>query len=248
MRKATHNGHCQICGSVQKLPASRLSKHGYTVKWGFFSGTCPGSDGKPFEVSTDLIERAIVNATQAREVALAQAASLRAMTGTTGYVLERVKGDIYADRRWQETEVSMRTLEHRPDISIPCYVLDGKRKDLHMTGTPETIAAELRNSYARTFDERAADLQRYIDWQRERVASWQPGELQPIAPESGPRVTIGTTVRVNGREGTVTAIRDERVRGYGRAMPHAVITKADGKTFSVPVRSIRTILPATAKL
>lgn len=41
--KATHSGECQCCGRKQKLPKGRLSNHGYTVEWGFFSGTCFGA-------------------------------------------------------------------------------------------------------------------------------------------------------------------------------------------------------------
>ena len=54
---ATHEGSCQICGRQQKLPGNVLSKHGYTTRWGFFSGVCPGASYEPFEVSCDLIAR-----------------------------------------------------------------------------------------------------------------------------------------------------------------------------------------------
>ena len=40
--KATHDGECQLCGRMQKLPDGRLAKHGYTTRWGFFQGVCPG--------------------------------------------------------------------------------------------------------------------------------------------------------------------------------------------------------------
>src|SRR6185369_7276388 len=61
MDKATHSGSCQICGRVQKLPGDVLSKHGYTTRWGFFSGTCPGSGYRPFEVAFDRIQLSIDN-------------------------------------------------------------------------------------------------------------------------------------------------------------------------------------------
>lgn len=54
MTKATHNGTCQACGRVQAVnnKTGRLAKHGYTVDYGYFSGTCSGSDKAPLEVAT----------------------------------------------------------------------------------------------------------------------------------------------------------------------------------------------------
>ncbi len=53
MTKATHNGTCQACGRTQAVRANgRLAKHGYTVDYGYFSGTCSGSDKLPLEQDT----------------------------------------------------------------------------------------------------------------------------------------------------------------------------------------------------
>ena len=56
MSKATHNGTCQACGRVQAVNAKTglLAKHGYTTDYGFFNGTCGGSDRPPLEIATDL--------------------------------------------------------------------------------------------------------------------------------------------------------------------------------------------------
>lgn len=56
MSKATHNGTCQCCGRKQavNVRTGRIAKHGYTVDYGFFDGTCGGSDHLPLEVATDL--------------------------------------------------------------------------------------------------------------------------------------------------------------------------------------------------
>lgn len=55
MSKATHNGTCQACGRQQAVnnKTGLLAKHGYTVDYGYFSGTCGGSDRKPLEAETD---------------------------------------------------------------------------------------------------------------------------------------------------------------------------------------------------
>jgi len=51
MTKATHNGTCQACGRKQALRGT-MAKHGYTVDYGYFSGTCSGSDRQPLELAT----------------------------------------------------------------------------------------------------------------------------------------------------------------------------------------------------
>ncbi len=56
MAASTHRGTCQVCGRGQKLPAGRLSKQGYTVDWGFFSGVCPGALAEPLETSRALLD------------------------------------------------------------------------------------------------------------------------------------------------------------------------------------------------
>jgi hypothetical protein len=50
--KATHNGTCQACGRKQAYTPRGIANHGYTTRWGFFSGTCAGSNHAPLELET----------------------------------------------------------------------------------------------------------------------------------------------------------------------------------------------------
>ena len=60
MSKATNNGTCQVCGRIQAaIGDATMAKHGYTVQWGFFSGTCAGSDRAPIEHSHNYTDRTI---------------------------------------------------------------------------------------------------------------------------------------------------------------------------------------------
>lgn len=63
-RKHTHTAHCQLCDREQaaNVKSANLAKHGYTKRWGFFSGTCPGSGHQPYEYSADLIPARLVAA------------------------------------------------------------------------------------------------------------------------------------------------------------------------------------------
>jgi hypothetical protein len=47
----THRGTCQACGHVQAVDnvSGLVAKHGYTVTWGYFNGTCQGSGKRPAE-------------------------------------------------------------------------------------------------------------------------------------------------------------------------------------------------------
>lgn len=48
----THRGTCQACGSTQAVDNTthEVAKHGYTVDFGYFSGTCMGSGYVPAEM------------------------------------------------------------------------------------------------------------------------------------------------------------------------------------------------------
>lgn len=53
-RTHTHTGHCQACGRIQAVDVSKktIAKHGYRVAgFGFFAGTCRGSDYPALELS-----------------------------------------------------------------------------------------------------------------------------------------------------------------------------------------------------
>lgn len=61
-RTATHNGTCQACGRVQAIRANGLlAKHGYTTEYGFFNGTCSGSDHPPLELQTGHNEQVVIH-------------------------------------------------------------------------------------------------------------------------------------------------------------------------------------------
>tara|TARA_R110002096_G_scaffold17205_6_gene59498 strand:- start:1629 stop:2462 length:834 start_codon:yes stop_codon:yes gene_type:complete len=59
MTKATHDGTCQACGSVQAMSLAgqtTLAYHGYTRQDGWFSGSCQGTYARPMEHDTKLME------------------------------------------------------------------------------------------------------------------------------------------------------------------------------------------------
>lgn len=81
--KSTHQAHCQICGRIQavQLPVGTLAKHGYRVKdFGYFAGTCPGSDRLPLEQARDLCDRTVADLRVFAEESRAKSLALQAGT------------------------------------------------------------------------------------------------------------------------------------------------------------------------
>lgn len=192
MPKATHKGTCQICGSVQKLPGGRLSQHGYTVDWGFFNGVCGGAHGLPFEQSCDLIESAI-------ESADAQAAKLRAeiaeLETTTEYAEVAIYygyrdhpngkgGEIIEKHNRDELSIESRDLEDGATLYFVEVIEQRTGKKQRGTSfTGRSIAAAMRRANDGAIRRRVraiAQIEKYVAWQRERIAGWKPAELLPI--------------------------------------------------------------------
>lgn len=57
----TYLGHCQACGRLQAVHVhtGKIAKHGYTTDYGFFNGTCNGSDHLPMEQDILITNRQI---------------------------------------------------------------------------------------------------------------------------------------------------------------------------------------------
>lgn len=74
MKKSTHKGHCQVCGSIQRVHnngSERIFTHGFTRKggeWGYWtSAPCFGSSAKALEVSCDIVQDSIGRAYEQRD-------------------------------------------------------------------------------------------------------------------------------------------------------------------------------------
>lgn len=192
MAKAINDGTCQICGSRQRLPNGRLAKHGYTTRWGFFSGTCTGSEELPFEQSIGLILNAI-------ERAKAEAAGLRKSATE-----QRAKGSEPESRRtmhsvyqpatwkdrqsryyWQEVEVLSEQRGEFESLYAMVETRDQggnkvqKREEFRIYGDGKLakIVKAGRENYASHLEAEAARYDQYVSWQEERIAGWQPAPL-----------------------------------------------------------------------
>lgn len=181
--KALFEGHCQCCGAQQKLPKGVLSKHGYTVDWGFFNGVCQGAGHKAYEESCALIASFIESAKNSREACLAQIETLETDT-------ETVWMNIYVDRKhlWKQFNRSDINIQTYPGSDlITYYVMFGEgdkpnRNNSIQVGSHSTHnldqAIKYQNSIrARIYKNQIIQIDEYITWQEERVANWKPQPL-----------------------------------------------------------------------
>lgn len=182
MHKATHRGECQGCGAKQKLPGGRLSKHGYTKRFGFFEGTCPGSGHRPFEQSKDMVRKFMAKANEELAQLELEIAELetstdsksvwhRSYTRTRGYIwekreviaIEKSYGDgtsgSYLTFVWVYAADEEQPRHMRPDISadqsLDEYVRDMNLRYIKMECLPREVG-----------------LFEYIKWQRARLFCW----------------------------------------------------------------------------
>jgi hypothetical protein len=175
-RSATHRGTCQKCGALQKLPAGRLSKHGYTTKWGFFSGVCNGSHELPYEQSCDLIKGYINWAYDEKLRLLTWAVELETpATEPKAWVHDY---NVQSGRRyWRQAEIIIGPYGYAQYLGE-----DGKAKNAAGPFTKDVLglASNLNRTRAYSIRREVAELDTYIKWQTERVTSWAPVELKPI--------------------------------------------------------------------
>lgn len=195
---ATHSGHCQACGRLQKLPNGKLSLHGYTVTHGFFSGTCRGASYLPFELSCDQVQRYITEAQESLRMNEEFCQSIRARVGTQAFVSNYEKNPRTQRSGYVIREVEIVGTEHPYSDGTGSYwtftydapgyrKMNGENEthkvDTYATGikSPEDAAHHLNDEHAKRVERTDIKmLKSYIKWQTERVTNWKPAALLPV--------------------------------------------------------------------
>lgn len=202
--KSTHSGHCQACGSLQKLPNGKMSLHGYTVDHGYFSGVCQGAKELPFELSCALIKKFIVSAkAHLASIEATQHALRQPATSTTCWVRPYMSGNYRGfkggyvwmqaevrtdDASWEGFNSTRDVAEHRTSIVFTnthprCNERERNtqlERGMYKSKVSLLDVATTQNFSRAEFLEREAhSMRRYIAWQTERVSSWKLAELLP---------------------------------------------------------------------
>ena len=173
MQKATHFGECQACGRQQKLPGGVLAAHGYTKRWGFFQGQCPGSHRAPYELSCDFVKQCMESSQEEMEK-LGRRIEQH-LAGIDPVLVRRRKVHNYRPYYTWETPVSIDEKTRRVRFD------DGKEVDPGLyPRAGETIEQLLRKRYARELEQEQNNHERYVMWATQRINEWTEQPLKPV--------------------------------------------------------------------
>lgn len=170
--KATHKGTCQFCSAVQKLPGDVLAKHGYSVDYGFFNGTCPGSGNLPYEKSSELIEASIIKATN----------NIKALMVEIYYWFNESTPDnkmaMVEIRTGRITTFQKCVITQKPgEWCFATPAIDAPPLKIRMPGNPEGVAKALNDIYCHHLRNKVAKIEQYIDHQQKRIEKWEEKPL-----------------------------------------------------------------------
>ena len=187
MKQATHNGECQICGRTQKLPNGQMSKHGYNVTSGFFSGTCRGSDNLPFELSKSLVDGAIKDAKVHQAWLVGRIKELREDTNPAKAYVQYYKRMEGYKNAWVETSTIVKAPHGSRTGQWVTTVTEwggqeyeaGVGYAYHMTAVEAAYKCNTRFADSLEKDD-LAGITRYIAWQTRRIKDWAIKPLTKI--------------------------------------------------------------------
>lgn len=173
------------------LPAGRLSNHGYTVKWGFFSGVCTGSFQLPFEQSCALIADAV----RKMEENIAQVSShcddleniesaVNQLGAATVHVYPRHGHEYF----WKDCPVinfAKHDLEGGHSYYSCDYVFEERAHKIEAYdksfgfSSPAHWVHFLNCKYAAHLRKQNSQRRDWVTWQKNRLANWAPKPLTP---------------------------------------------------------------------
>lgn len=192
MTKATHYGHCQICGRKQKIVRGKLAKHGYSVRWNMFVGTCSGSEHLPYEQSCEQIKPVVAGLNRDIAGLVERADGLRQpATEPKAYFYHYVLSNTRVKSHYAWIEVTVEEREGtlgwaidskwnagKPQPWMPAY---RQSAGINRHGdTVLTLATRMNARRADAFDRERHNLESFVGWLRDRLTSWKLTELEPI--------------------------------------------------------------------
>ena len=188
--KATHTGHCQICNNIHKVDPTTglLADHGYTVKYGFFMGSCYGARFQPIETSRNRIQDAITDAQQYVAIKNEKIDRLQSEENRTVYL------DMYIKRLHKRKNVCGKLTERNNQFVIVFSAGDaleqypeGMEYCTNYSNTSIYDQVQLINRlYVTGLQNNVSMTLEHIERLKNRYDHWKPGKLAPVEPESVP--------------------------------------------------------------
>ncbi len=186
--KATNKGTCQCCGAIQKLPNGKLSKHGYTVDWGMFSGTCQGAGELPFEQSFELIEYFIDLAQKSVTKLLLEVNEVAESVDPTSvwyYKYIKYSGGQYV---WEKRAIILDSVLSENYTRWLWETLETDNYDVNRgsggVGNGKSLIEDVvkyeNAKYIKSLKKRVDGILNYIQWQEGRIVDWKEEPLKPL--------------------------------------------------------------------
>ena len=174
-RKATHEGTCQICGRVQRLPNGFLAKHGYKTTFGYFQGVCWGSKELPYEQSCDVLH-SYVQFLNEKKIKLIQQRDAWLLPATSPHT------QIHIPRRgiwmWERCEVQQTAIGHIQIVDLTGEPISVAYHRPDQSKTLLENADLLNKRRADQFSIEIRHVEIEIDMATRRIANWK--ENQPL--------------------------------------------------------------------
>ena len=187
MKKATHMGMCQICHAGQKLPKGHLSIHGYTVKQGWFHGTCEGSRHLPIEQSFDLVQKSIDTTKLAITATENKMNEVENSTDTYYYTKQinrKTEQRIYVETIIDKSNPTLHRNGEEELWTVTLERLDIYSRSIHYRTATKRIGAchvqASKKSYMSHLEYRIRDMHAYIAHQTSAIENWEPKPLTAI--------------------------------------------------------------------
>jgi len=196
---AEYFGTCQICGREQKAHPHKIAKHGYTIQNGWQQGACYGSEGKPYEVSCDLIEGAIASAKRFIADTTAKIAAMKKNPlNDDGTIAVMKRETTRAGQLVYPVAVTVKLAEGGVVVAVGS---DGKAvRTWSYFGDVQTVEAatkELAKEWIKGLQRNIKEAELSLDYMGERLKNWKPAELRPVTTAdraaSAPKVHFAAT-------------------------------------------------------
>lgn len=212
-----YRGHCPHCGRQQAVNDG-MAKHGYTVDWGYFHGTCAGAGLPPIE---QYPQGATVWAARLREISDRKADE----------ALKYEQGELEPEgMRQRYSEFGRRKVRIIPYAELN----DRQKRECRAitAGEARHVSKELRA------------LADYLDRLVAEVGGQPLLEVKLNDPSKA--IAVGDRVKVAGREVVVAAIENRRAQGVGpgingRYVDHVIWQDGD-KRRAYPKRYARKVV------
>jgi hypothetical protein len=190
--KATHQGHCQACNAIQKLPEGVLAKHGYVVAgYGFFNGVCMGSGHKPLEQDKSIVERSIVWAQGLIDTTRAKISDVQAEHGIHFAWFHVYKPATWSRRqsgyKWEYVPVALvgtkyvnRDEYYREGFAYSSEGVEPMQRHSIQVKSTQELCDSLNARYIASLYQDIEQMERYIKNQQWRIQTWHAQPLIPL--------------------------------------------------------------------